>query len=445
MIYQKLDPADKVLFSLTCKQFHTWLREQSQQIEQQVIYEHESPIKRGTIPSTVTSLTFNDSFHIAIPPGKLPSSITSLKFGAKYNRMFKKEVLPDNLIELTFGNSFNRHIDDDSFPTSLRTLSFGQGGQFMNSFNMKLTKRTLPRELTSLTLGAAYRHPMEAGVLPPALCYFDFSFNAVLNHQVLPSSLRTLKYMRQLPENFVYPRSLTELSVYRQPTTAPARIKLLSFISASIPAPVALPPTLTYLSVENMVIAPRSLPQELQVLEFGPVFNQVIEEHILPVSITTLRFGAKYNQHINPAHLPSALTSLSFDNCNFQLHTPNSLPNSLRRLKICSSPSDQEYTSTGKPFREAKLTSLTVDLTGEEKFHEFVTLNLPRLVLAFPTITTFILTHSTLDKECILRMTAEGGVVVATHQYDHSVPSAFRFLTRDQLLEAPDHNDNEAT
>ncbi len=60
------------------------------------------------LSTSITSLSFGDSFNQPLTPGVLPSSLTSLTFGATFNELLC--VLPTALTTLVFGRDFNRRL-----------------------------------------------------------------------------------------------------------------------------------------------------------------------------------------------------------------------------------------------------------------------------------------------------------------------------------------------
>jgi hypothetical protein len=227
-------------------------------------------IKKDELPSSLKTLTLYN-FNSSILEGVLPTSLTELTFDYMFNKSINKGVLPTSLIKLTFGDRFNKVINKLVLPSSLTELTFGTfysktfgtfySKAFGGTFNQQIAEHVLPESLTKLTFG--------------------YRFNQIINENVLPTSLIILKfgieYNQPIYEN-VLSSSLKELIFGWQ---------------------------------FNQPINENVLPASLKEIRFGRYFNQPIKKNVIPLMLEKLKFSMNFNRSIKNINTP-ILRSLSF-------------------------------------------------------------------------------------------------------------------------------------
>ena len=313
-------------------------------------------ILRG-LPSTITHITFGDSFNHSVNR-VLPSSLLHLTFGKSYNSSVR--YLPNNITHLTFGDSFNLPVD--FLPKSITHLTFGE------EFNQPLTN--LPPTLQLLKLDTSYHYEDDdlrtytndfTTKLPSSLFELKYCTNkkskpldlskllltvldirglsdAVQNISNLPTTLVHLRLdgrwdglLDSLPESLKQldidddyfntplehlPPSLTGLMMqgcnrFSHPfhCLPPLIIKLRIPDGYNIPLHLNSYGLLTHLTLGDDFNQPLgNLPSSLTHLSFGESFNQPVDE--LPDNITHLTFGLDFNRNVGA--LPGAVIHLVF-------------------------------------------------------------------------------------------------------------------------------------
>ena len=136
--------------------------------------------------------------------GTLPTSLTALTFGGHFNRPIQAFVLPSKLKRLVLSEKFNQTIVAGSLPPSLTELSFGQEAQqggashvaANGEFNQILVEGALPPSLQTLRLGIAFNQMLAANVLPSSLrrLIFSVNYNQPIHVATLPASITDLTF-----------------------------------------------------------------------------------------------------------------------------------------------------------------------------------------------------------------------------------------------------------
>ena len=300
--------------------------------------EFNQPIVDGSLPNSLTHLTFSGHFNQPIIAGTLPNSLTHLTFGGNFNQPIVAGSLPNSLTHLTFGREFNQSIVAGSLPNS---LTFGY------TFNQPIVTGSLPNSLTHLTFGS-FNQPIVVGSLPNSLTHltFGWDFNQQIVAESLPNSLSHLEFGDCFDQPIVagsLPNNLTHLTFgheFNQPIVAGSLPNSLTdlYFCESFNQPIvagSLPNSLSHLEFGvcfDQPIVAGSLPNSLTHLTFSCVFNQPIVAGSLPNNLTHLTFGDNFNQPIVAGSLPNNLTHLTFGHCFDQPIVVGSLPNSLTHL-----------------------------------------------------------------------------------------------------------------
>jgi len=107
------------------------------------------------LPTTLQSLTLDDSFSDNLASVSFPSTLRSLRFGHAFNERLDGVVLPSSLETLTFGSFFDQSLEHVKFPKHLHSLSFGL------AFNHSLARVKLPSELKTLVFGREFNRRLE--------------------------------------------------------------------------------------------------------------------------------------------------------------------------------------------------------------------------------------------------------------------------------------------
>jgi len=87
---------------------------------------------------------------------------------ATIDKLEQLDSLPSSLTHLTFADSFNHPLDNETLPPLLTQLTFGW------QFNQPLDNVTLPPTLKQLTFGCRYNQPLDGVTLPPTLTLLMF-------------------------------------------------------------------------------------------------------------------------------------------------------------------------------------------------------------------------------------------------------------------------------
>ena len=162
-------------------------------------------------------------------------------------------------LTITCDDEHNRLDSKHPLPQSLHTLRINDSPRFTAKPDM------LPLRLTSLSLGAIQNTPLPAGVLPHSL-----------------TSLRLMYGFdtRWAIEEGVLPANLQQLSLHEW----------------SLRFSIALPASLTSLSISWLSNAPLPvLPPQLELLRIGGEFNQPLTG-VLPSSLRVLELIGHYRQ-----------------------------------------------------------------------------------------------------------------------------------------------------
>lgn len=250
------------------------------------------PLRAFQWSRSLTHLTFGCHFNQSRV--ELPHTLTHLKFGHNFNH---KIILPPSLSHLTFGENFNRYIFP--LPDCMTHLTFG------NSFNQFYP--LFPSSLTHLTFGKNYNHKLDP---PPFLQSLKIGYHFNSQIIVFPDTLTELRmestyFSEPLPR---LPLSLHTLcfstfgSKYPHPLTIPRYIKKLS-LPVSCSSIVALPTQLEKLRCYNIELP---LPETLLKLTYlggDPCPD-------LPPSLQHLSIGIA-NKHPLPP-LPHSLVYLTW-------------------------------------------------------------------------------------------------------------------------------------
>lgn len=77
-------------------------------------------IKVGSIPTSVTHLTFGDGFDQKLEPGFISSSVTHLIFSSRYNKELNAKSIPSSVEYLTIYKSL---LDDCILPSNIKIIS----------------------------------------------------------------------------------------------------------------------------------------------------------------------------------------------------------------------------------------------------------------------------------------------------------------------------------
>ena len=289
-------------------------------------YEFNQPIVTGSLPNSLTHLTFGDKFNQPIVSGSLPNSLTHLTFGYTFNQPIVTGSLPNSLTHLTFGCFFDQPIVVGSLPNSLTHLT-------MYDFNQPIFVGSLPNSLTHLTM-YNFNQPIVAGSLPNSLTHLTFCcFDQQIVAESLPNSLTHLRF--NTDEDYNYEQCFNQPIVVGSLPNSLTHLTLPYSFNQPIVAG-SLPNSLTHLTFGknfNQPIVVGSLPNSLTRLIFGGNFNQPIVAGSLPNSLTHLTFGWEFNQPIVTGSLPNSLTHLDFGSFN-QPIVAGSLPNSLTHLEF---------------------------------------------------------------------------------------------------------------
>ncbi|GAM20614.1 hypothetical protein SAMD00019534_037890 [Acytostelium subglobosum LB1] len=247
-----------------------------------------------SLPPSLKELIL-DHFNLALQPNMLPSSITKLKF-REYDMVIAPGTLPSSLTHLSTGPRFNRLIAIGVLPESLLSLKLGR------SFKQRLAPGTLPLGLATLNLeNNSYNQELGPGCLPPSLASMTSHSHAAALAD-LPDSITFLTLCEQPREGCVLPISLTKLCLEGFGRSGEQMI------------PGSIPPTLTYLDYNSRhKVSLWGLDKAISIttIKFGLNFQLPIQPGTLPQSLTTLKFAYKYSQPLPAGCLPQSLTKLT--------------------------------------------------------------------------------------------------------------------------------------
>ncbi|GAM19438.1 hypothetical protein SAMD00019534_026130 [Acytostelium subglobosum LB1] len=213
------------------------------------------------LPTTLTQLTFGDSFNQPIEPGSLPPKLISLTFGSHFDQVIIAGALPSTLKTLTLGIHFDQVIHPSTLPNSTLLM--------FNYCVKPIIAHSLPTLLTELTYGKRSQRPVPS------------SFQ-LLNPSSLPRSLTSLRLGGEFNQEMmddVFPTNLR---------------------------------TLTFGSKFNQPIGFIRLLPNLTSLTFGNCFSQPLSKDCFPPSLKTL--GLSFGRPLNPNTIPDSLTSLVLGN-----------------------------------------------------------------------------------------------------------------------------------
>eukprot|EP01133_Synstelium_polycarpum_P013291 gene13291-15623_t len=270
----------------------------------------KGPILAGTIPSTVTTLVFGQDFNSPITSGSIPSTVTKIDFGNRFNQPLSPGDLPPHLLELGFGDDFQEPLGAGCLPATITHLKLGR------QFNNPVDQGCLSSNLTTLSFGQHFTLELETGSLPPTLTHLSFhmDYDAPINPGTLPQGLVSLTMGKAYIVPGVLPQSLVYLNAWD-----------LETIEAG-----SIPSTLTHMVIINVNLTPGILPESLVNLSLGCV-NSVLKKGDIPSRVERLRMDT-YNKPIFPGVLPDTLVSLDTGYSFNQPIQYSSLPNSIKRL-----------------------------------------------------------------------------------------------------------------
>ncbi|KAK5580822.1 hypothetical protein RB653_000846 [Dictyostelium firmibasis] len=346
---------------------------------------YDQKLTPGLLPMDGSLIEFNSgrafrNGDLELLPGSIPSSITSLTFGYSFNSVINENILPKGLLKLKL-KGFNKLIIRNSLPTSLLDLELGR------NYNRAISAYgTLPSSLTSLTLGQRFVHVIYTGTLPPtlkkliiqsinynqrfekrslpdALEHLEFHKNGFFNQPIgdkyLPPNLKTLILPRQWSNNLepILPQQIpigvtnlqfhsNECSLFLRNDSIPLSVLnlrvngiLSNHISYSkgcekILKGSFIPPSVTQLETGTIVNLSHCINLKNFILDES--FNQrSLTKDSIPLSVINFKLPALWDRKLSVGILPNSIKVLDLGSFNHEIEE-NVLPQNLESLTMNS-------------------------------------------------------------------------------------------------------------
>eukprot|EP01132_Coremiostelium_polycephalum_P000850 gene850-1059_t len=141
-------------------------------------------LEKGTLPESITRLTFRNRHLFKLEPGILPPKLKYLKFYSQIHlsasNLDKLSVLPEGLETLYISLSPNSiGLDITKLPSSLKVLHLGK------NFNQPLKQGDLPPNLETLYIGSIFDQPQVIHGIPNSLKCLSILYPAASNENSL--------------------------------------------------------------------------------------------------------------------------------------------------------------------------------------------------------------------------------------------------------------------
>ncbi|KAF2068497.1 hypothetical protein CYY_010180 [Polysphondylium violaceum] len=310
-------------------------------------YLFKGPIEKDSLPESLTLLRLGASFH-SFDPNVLPPNLVSLRLPYSvdnYKEISEIYTLSNNIqnLEISFFMALNisslpqqlkklfakriyRDMSigylpktlkelvllDSNFPTPLLAPGVFHNGltkiHFYNNSNFELVPGSLPSTLTDFKVSTNPSKPFIPGVLPPSLLHLNlYSYNHLLNKDILPRNLKTLK----IPS---YNQTLKCGDI-------PGTVHTLEF--NYIPSPGCdnngiIPNSVTSLTLpqhwtHSIPLKPGFLPSSLKHLALCMMrYPHPLEKDVIPSSVESLDLLMFYDGNSVNIHIPPSVTKLNY-------------------------------------------------------------------------------------------------------------------------------------
>lgn len=133
----------------------------------------------------ISSIHFNHSYNIPIPPNVFPDTIEYIEFGNSFNQVILPGTFPQELEYVRFGKSFNKPITG-IIPDSVDTIAFG------DDFNTRIKPGDL-NSASTIYFGKSFNQVIR-GVFKEGVKRIKFGtgFNQKLKSEYFPTSIMTV-------------------------------------------------------------------------------------------------------------------------------------------------------------------------------------------------------------------------------------------------------------
>lgn len=307
---------------------------------------NQSPIKKvGAIPKETTIIIFGDRYDHPIIKETIPKTVWSISFGQSFSQSIKPFTFSNNIKELLFDMNYKAFIHDNVFPPYLETLSIHYKSlmcqknklpetltnltlffdkeddltyippQIKNltffNFNRNIKKDILPENLEKLNLGNNYNIRIRQNILPKKLkiLYFGKFYNKTIKYGILPDSLEEIYFVplqttKKINNRIVYISNYSKFQKKILPFSIPLNVKKIFFPN-------------TY----NKKIYKDSLPHNLEILSVGSWFMHQLTKETIPNTLKYLKIShLKSNDY-----LPETLKTLHLDYSSKKQNIPLSI------------------------------------------------------------------------------------------------------------------------
>lgn len=245
------------------------------------------PIKPGILPNELQELVVGDGFG-PVKIGSLPSSLTSISWEDENyngNLSFGAGMFPESLTSLKLHVSF-----DDS------CIEYNSDDD-----EEQVVPVMFPSKLTDLDVYLDDSH-MDGARIPTRVRTLTLGLNGFLDQHAIPP--------------FASVETLTIIGSFERllPCSSWSSLRHLILITDTplLELP-ALPNTLESLEITgtfNQALKPGMLPHSLQKLNLGEDWNHPIDIGVLPSGLTALTLGPNFNCQIAPGVFPPSLREL---------------------------------------------------------------------------------------------------------------------------------------
>ena len=266
-------------------------------------YIFDTQLTKNMMPDKLTYLDVGDTFNQLLSDNIFPDTLTHLIFGAAYDKpiygmdfdnMKVTSLLPDTLTCLKFGLKFNQelyvidanHDITNLLPKNLTTLRIG------SHFDQHIIENVLPKSLTRLNFHGVLYSKRNKNQL-------TFAPDNVFTHKILPDNLTCLKFDGQVAQSYLpvgfFPANLTYLylgyyfNIRLEVDMLPNSLRTLKFHTYNLP------------------LEPCVLPKHLTFLEFWCKFNQPLPQGVLPDSLEYLILPSCFRQSYKNIVLPKKI------------------------------------------------------------------------------------------------------------------------------------------